>query len=117
MRGTRRADELPEHGTEVPEGQVQPAGSGVLERSQPPSASAGKDESARCGPGQRLYAAALRDAGGRQPVSLRLHAGYLEPGTIPEYRGIKQDRPGVTGIWPGKSCMLTEDRYKVKIIS
>ena len=59
----------------------------------------------------------MLNAGGRQSVYLRLHAGYLEPGTVPGYRGIKQDRPGVTGIRPGKSCMLTEGRYKVQIIS
>ena len=87
--GKRRPDQLPEHGTDVSEGGIQTAGSGVLERSQPPSAAAGEEKPAGRGPGQRVHAASLRDAGLWQPVAIHLHDGDSEQGPLQIYSGVK----------------------------
>ena len=56
----------------------------------------GHEKSAGRGPGQRVHAASLRDAGRGQPVSLRLHDGHPEPGPVQGHRGIKS--PGADRI-------------------
>ena len=107
----RRPDQLPQHGTDVSEGGIQTAGSGVLERSQPPSATAGEEKPAGRGPGQRVHAASLRDAGLWQPVAIHLHDGDSEQGPLQIYSGVKAcGRPDLVKFrFVASFCIVKKD--------